>query len=175
MASEGNNYRSNLGDSRGGASNVHQDATRGNEDSEYLDVPFSVVVRGNKEKNMTNNNKRKRERTGPDAPRSVRPIKGFSNKTTRELSVQGLSNDGFESLDEIEDSVRAYCQERKIERVFRKKHEFKTVGCKIAVRENDANTVMSGDFWPEDMYARKWHPGNKNRQDGENGDSQSPD
>ena len=119
--------------------------------------------------NIAMNKKRKRERTGSGGNKPRQPLKGFSNKTTRELSVQGLCLEGFGSLEEIEDGVIAHCRERKIDlifaRVFRKKHEFKTVGCKIALNECDATTVMGDDFWPENVSARKWHPNTKGKGD----------
>ena len=92
-------------------------------------------------------------------------IKGVSNKSNRELSVIGLSNEGYDDLGQIEDAVRAYCHENGVDlvfiRVFRKKHELNTVGCKIAVKMADANRVTARDFWPDDVYARKWHPSPK--------------
>ena len=144
-------------------------------DSEYDDdSTYKVVTR-----NGWSSKKRKREYSGPNTQKPARPIKGFSNKQTKELSVQGLSNDGFDSLEEIEESVTAYCHERGVElifiRVFPRKHEFKTVGCKIAVKDEDVNTVTNRTFWPDDVNARKWHPGNKNWRDDDKGDAQSPD
>ena len=108
--------------------------------------------------------KRKRDTSGPT--QAKKPVlKGVSNKGNRELSVLGLSNDGFKDLIDIEEAVRAYCHERDVDlvfiKVFRKKHELNTVGCKIAVRAPDAPKVTGYDFWPEDVYARKWHRGNK--------------
>ena len=143
---------------------------RGEQDSET----YSKVVT----RNGWKGNKRKREVSGQPPAKQVRPIKGFSSKATRELSVQGLSNDGFDTLEDIEDSVNAYCSEHNVDlvfvRVFRRKHEFKTVGCKIAVKDSDAQRVMSRDFWPDDVYARKWHPGNKKQQIDGRADDQPP-
>ena len=111
--------------------------------------------------------KRKRKRDNSGTAQVRKPVlKGVSNKGNRELSVLGLSNDGFKDLVEIEDAVRSYCRERGVElvfiKVFERKHELNTVGCKIAVKAPDANAVTSYDFWPEDVHARKWHRGNKN-------------
>ena len=122
--------------------------------------------------------KRKRKRDPSGTTQVKKPVlKGVSNKGNRELSVLGLSNDGFKDLIDIEEAVRAYCQERDVElvfiKVFRKKHELNTVGCKIAVKAPDAYKVTGYDFWPEDVYARKWHRGNKNA-NGEEDRADSP-
>ena len=128
---------------------------------------------------IATNKKRKRERSGYTPQKPVRRIKGFSNKTNKEFSVQGLSNDGFESLKEIEDSVTAYCQESGVNlifvRVFPRKHELMTVGCKIAVSEEDATRVARYEFWPDDVHAHVWHPGNKNRRDDDKAGEFGPD
>ena len=117
--------------------------------------------------------KKKRKRDPSGQSQTKKPmLKGVSNKGNRELSVLGLSNDGFKDLVDIEDAVRAHCKERNVDlvfiKVFRKKHELNTVGCKIAVKAPDAYKVTGYDFWPEDVHARKWHRGNK----GANGDEE---
>ena len=168
-AYRGNAYGSYEAGSSRNEGRSDDNAEQVDDDSEYPEVLYSKVVTRSGWKTPTYEKKRKRENSGPFGAKPVRPIKGFSNRTTRELSVQGLSNDGFGTLEEIEESISAYFQERKVElvfvRVFHRKHEFKTVGCKIAVNEADADAVMDHDFWPDDVFARKWHPGNRNRKD----------
>ena len=87
-------------------------------------------------------------------------IAGVIEDETKELFVLGLSVKNFRTHSDLEESVGAYCSERKVEtsyqRVITLKNTKKTVGCKITIRMRDIDKIYENDFWPRGVKIREW-------------------
>ena len=94
------------------------------------------------------------------ASRKKRSLKGVKSVLQRELYIQGLDYEGFPNYTEMEELIHDYCTKRGVPLLFMKiiptKFDKDQVGCKIAVREIDFETVMDDEFWPEYATVREW-------------------
>ena len=74
--------------------------------------------------------------------------------------MQGLEVGEGDGDEDMLDSVRAYCTERGITPIYLTiipvKLDDTRVGCRLTVKEEDYNRVMSEEFWPEDVSVREW-------------------
>ena len=87
-------------------------------------------------------------------------LKGVRSILQKELYIQGLDFKGFESYTEMEQLIQEYCNKRSVPIIFMKiiptKFDKTQVGCKLAVKEEDAEKVMGENFWPEYTTVREW-------------------
>ena len=74
--------------------------------------------------------------------------------------MQGLEYIGFDNYGEMEQLIQEHCTKQGVQITFLKiiptKYDREQVGCKLAVREEDAELVMSESFWPEFATVREW-------------------
>ena len=85
-------------------------------------------------------------------------IAGVIDDNTKEYLVNGISVKNFKTHGGLEEAVKVYCEERKINtayhRVITFKNNKKTVGCKITVKICDAGKMFKNGFWPKGV--REW-------------------
>ena len=103
------------------------------------------------------------------SPKSAYPLRGIPTTVNRHVYVQGLRVIDGLGEDDMIDSVRMFCIERNITPVFVRiipvKFDDTRTGCKLTIREDDYDRVMSEYFWPEDVTVRDWTPRNKDNND----------
>ena len=92
--------------------------------------------------------------------KAIPMIAGILDNDTKEYFVLGLSVKNFRTHSDLEESVAAYCAERKVEtsyqRVITLKNTKKTVGCKITIKSDDIDKIYEKDFWPKGIKIREW-------------------
>ena len=90
------------------------------------------------------------------------PLKGVSQSPHRDIYIQGISTEGFSSKDEAITMVKDYCKFAHIfptqAVVIPVRDDDSQTGCKITVKEKDAESLMVEDFWPDGIFARPWKP-----------------
>ena len=116
--------------------------------------PYSIVVTRNGWDKSGNGNKSK----GKKKP--FLPISGLVDSETKEMFVKGLKCAGFRSRKELEDSIKAYVEEKGIfmihHRVLAFKTDRTTVRCKIVIGNEDIEKITSKGFWPPGIWIREW-------------------
>ena len=116
-----------------------------------------IVTKNGWNKAGANNNK------SPEKSRDkiASKLAGVYEDDTEEYFVNGLSVKNFRKHKELEDAVKYYCAERKVETMFQRvitlKNSKKTVGCKIIVRSNDVSKMFVRGFWPRGVTVREWY------------------
>ena len=65
--------------------------------------------------------------------------------------------------------VKCYLEEGNVGCIFAKMLPSKIlnkVGAQIIVAEDDVDYVLDSNFWPPDVYARKWEPRQRSQKEG---------
>ena len=87
-------------------------------------------------------------------------LKGIKTISQRDVYVQGIDYRGLANYTEVENEVKGYCKDNGISLLFIKvipvKLDNTQVGCKISVKEEDFDRIMSEEFWPEFVTVRPW-------------------
>ena len=87
-------------------------------------------------------------------------FRGLRTISQREIYVQGIDYRGFSNHTAVEKEVKGFCKDKGVDILFIKvipvKLDHNQVGCKIAVKEADFDTVMDERFWPEFVSVRAW-------------------
>ena len=100
------------------------------------------------------------------------PIKGSRVRQHRDIFIRGVVKTEFNSPEDLESALQAYCEERGVGTVFVKvlvdKYESNTARCRICVFEVDWMTVMDPTFWPEDVEVREWFVNPKDKKNANN-------
>ena len=91
---------------------------------------------------------------------SVPPLQAGSIRPKKDIFVRGLAATVYSCKDEMEDAVREYCEERGVGVFFMYIMPIQpgsdVANCRIAVAEEDGDTVMQDSFWPEKVTVREW-------------------
>ena len=111
----------------------------------------------------------------------LKPICGLVDSDTKEMFVKGLKCAGFRTRNELEESIKAYVEEKGIFLIHHRVLSFKssrtTVGCKMIVSNEDVDKISSKGFWPPGIWIREWfdfpsddehNPGNDKNSDESN-------
>ena len=106
----------------------------------------------------TADGKGKKRKTAEKKP--IHSFRGLRTVSQREIYVQGIDYRGFSNHTTVEKEVKGFCKDKGVDILFIKvipvKLDHKQVGCKIAVKEADFDTVMDECFWPEFVSVRAW-------------------
>ena len=94
------------------------------------------------------------------APAKKSALTGIRVDKGAEFYVQGLERKNGESLKEISEKVRDYCQDRGVRvmmsHVITNRYNPRLVGCRISVPERCIDVVIADRFWPNYITCRKW-------------------
>ena len=116
---------------------------------------YSKIVSRNGWKTPKGNNSPKRDK------KLLPMIAGMVEDDTKEYLVRGLVVKSFKTHGDLEQAVKAYCDDRKVpteyHRVITFKNNKKTVGCKITIKTRNAEKILSNDFWPKGIKVREWY------------------
>ena len=101
------------------------------------------------------NNKRKWDR------RDRKPqLKGVEQQPHKEIYVQGISTEGLLTKEEVISMIKDYCRAAGVipgqAVVIPVRDDDTQTGCKVTVREYDAEKLMADGFWPGGISARPW-------------------
>ena len=106
------------------------------------------------------------------SPRAAFPLKGIPATVNRHIYLQGLDMSDGQGADDIADSIRAYLRERGVVAVYVRiipvKCDSTRTGCKLMIKEEDYERVISDEFWPYDVTVRDWTPRPRNDDDDDN-------
>ena len=134
---------------------------------------YSMVVTRNGWDKSGNANKKK----GKKKP--MLPIRGLVDSETKEMFVKGLRCAGFRTRKELEDSIKAYVEEKGIflvhHRVLAFKTDRTTVGCKMVVCNDDMEKITSKGFWPPGIWIREWFDDPLSDEEHQSGNDRSSD
>ena len=117
---------------------------------------YSRVVTKTGWKTMENK-KRKRDKI---SPRPVPPLKGAIVTRNKDVYIQDIDVEGVSDPDDLVEVIRQYCLERAVRPVFIRiipsRYDSTRAGCKLTVREDDMDAVLTSDFWPNGVRSREW-------------------
>ena len=120
---------------------------------------------------------RKRKRT-KSSPKSNPPLRAVQTKQYKDIFVRGLSTEGYDTRDAMEDAIIEYCEERGVAlyfvRIMMKKSEPDEASIKITVSEEDMFTVLDHTFWPRHAEVREWYPHPLTKDNGAFGNGKGP-
>ena len=107
--------------------------------------------------------KRKREVSG----NKVYPqLKGALQGSHKEVYVRKLDYRLCQKFSDVEEMVKLYCRQNGVNVSYAKTIPYDPndieIGCKITVKEQDAPTVLSDEFWPAGIEARPWYVRSRN-------------
>ena len=102
-------------------------------------------------------------------------LSGIRKETSVDVYVQNIRRKRGESLKDLADKVRIYCQKKGIRvmqaRTIANKYYENTVGVKLSIPLRQYDDVIGTRMWPDDVICRKWE--NKNQGSGTDTSHQS--
>ena len=107
----------------------------------------------------TNNKKRKRTKS---STLTFPTISGGQTKPYRDVFVGNLRTELYNDPEEMSDALQDYIEARGVDVFFIKTMNSQYEGfanAKIVVATGDYDTVISRDFWPENIFVREWYQG----------------
>ena len=117
---------------------------------------YSKVVTINGWKTIENK-KRKRDRL---SPKQIPPLKGAIVTRCKDVYVYDIDIGGVEDPDDLVEVIRLYCIDRAVSptyiRIITSRFDQSRAGCRLTVKENDVDKVVSAGFWPDGVRAREW-------------------
>ena len=151
-----NGARPKTGKMKSSVGNQSKEPAKGGFSNKDNAKSYSKVVSINGWKTMENK-KRKRDRV---SPKHIPPLKGAAVSRNKDLYIHDIDIDGVEDPDDLIEVIRLYCIDRSVRpvyiRIITGRYDCTRAGCRLTVKEEDVDKVLSEDFWPYGVRAREW-------------------
>ena len=158
-----------------GNDNRGKNGQKGRYDNNKTKGTESYAAMAAKQQDWSTPKKRKRVRS---VNKKLGFLSGAQNLPQKVLYVQGIAFSRFDSYEDVEELMYVFGESRDFKFAFAKaipvKNDNTKIGCKITVNEEDVETLLDDDFWPENITVRPWRVGPKGNKEHE-GDKDNED
>lgn len=150
-----------------------KDALDGWQKPRYARKPNRGNNPGNNNQGAGNTNRSDTNSNNANKVKSVDfTLSGIRKESSVDVYVQNIRRKRSDTLKELADKVRMYCQSKGVRvmyaRIIGNKYYEDCVGCKLTIPLRQYDDVIGTRMWPDDVICRKWE--NKNQNSGANSD-----